>query len=287
LQPIERFGFDGAILFADILLIAQALGARLWFETGVGPRLSTLRSRDDVAKLKAHDAIHETLSPIYQTLRNLSGALPDHVTLIGFAGSPWTVASYMIAGRSNPQQTIAHQFKAEARGAFDALIERLTQATIAYLREQIKAGADVVKLFDSWAGSLQGQDFHDYCLKPNQRIIQALRAEFPKTPIIAFPRGVGHENYLQFTKAIKPDVIAIDQFVDVEWAANHLQPLACVQGNLDPSYLLAANAKGLVPEVKRIVRALANGAHIFNLGHGITPDANIAQVEEMIQAVRG
>uniref|UniRef100_UPI0035AF6FEF uroporphyrinogen decarboxylase family protein n=1 Tax=Paracoccus sp. TaxID=267 RepID=UPI0035AF6FEF len=170
LQPIRRYGFDAAILFADILLVPQALGADLWFVTGEGPRLSTITDAAGVAALKPVDAIHETLNPVYETVRILSRELPPEVTLIGFAGAPWTVATYMIAGRGTPDQGPAHAFKAADRAAFTALIERITEATIEYLSAQIQAGAEVVKLFDSWAGSLKGADFDDFALAPAKRI---------------------------------------------------------------------------------------------------------------------
>ncbi|MBL9060699.1 MAG: uroporphyrinogen decarboxylase, partial [Mangrovicoccus sp.] len=191
LQPIRRYGFDAAILFADILLVPQALGADLSFVEGEGPRLSTVTTEPDLARLKPADAIHDTLAPVYQTLRILTGALPRETTLIGFAGAPWTVASYMIAGRGTPDQGPAHRLKAEDRALFDALMDRLTEATILYLSAQIDAGAEVVKLFDSWAGSLKGADFDAYAVAPARRIIAALKARHPGIPVIAFPREAG------------------------------------------------------------------------------------------------
>ena len=166
LQPIRRYGFDAAILFADILLVPQALGADLWFVTGEGPRLSTVTEDVDFAALKGPDDIHEHLAPVYETVRILSGALPDETALIGFAGAPWTVATYMIAGRGTPDQGPAHALKAENRALFDKLMDRITEATIGYLSAQIEAGAEVVKLFDSWAGSLEGDDFKAYSVTP-------------------------------------------------------------------------------------------------------------------------
>ena len=179
LQPIRRYGFDAAILFADILLICQALGADLWFETGEGPRLSTITSPADLAALKPATAIHDRLAPIYETVRLLSRELPRETTLIGFAGAPWTVATYMIAGRGTKDQGPAHALKTADRATFAALIDLITEATIDYLSEQVKAGAEVVKLFDSWAGSLKGEDFTDFAVKPTARIIAALE-EAPK-----------------------------------------------------------------------------------------------------------
>ena len=166
LQPIRRYGFDAAILFADILLLPQALGVDLWFETGEGPRMSTTTTADELAGLRATADIHETLNPIYDTVRILSRELPRETTLIGFAGAPWTVATYMIAGRGTKDQGPAHALKAENRAVFEGILDRLTEATIEYLSKQIEAGAEVVKLFDSWAGSLKGEDFVKYALNP-------------------------------------------------------------------------------------------------------------------------
>jgi len=285
LQPIRRYGFDAAILFADILLLPQALGADLWFETGEGPRLSTIRDMAGVAALKPTEAIHDTLSPVYETVRILARELPRETTLIGFAGAPWTVATYMIAGRGTPDQGPAHALKAADRAAFDALMARLTEATVEYLSAQIVAGAEVVKLFDSWAGSLKGQDFHDYAVEPARRIIAALKERHPGIPIIAFPREAG-QGYVGFARATGADCVAVDNSVSADWAAEHVQKDGCVQGNLDPRHMVTGG-QALVDETKRITRAFAGGAHIFNLGHGITPDADPENVARMLEAIRG
>ena len=285
LQPIRRYGFDAAILFADILLLPQALGCDLWFETGEGPRLSTITTAEGLAGLKPKAAIHDTLSPVYETVRILSRALPREVTLIGFAGAPWTVATYMIAGRGTPDQGPAHALKAADRATFAGLIELLTEATIDYLSAQVEAGAEVVKLFDSWAGSLKGRDFDNFALKPAARIIAELKARHPGLPVIAFPREA-RERYVGFAKATGADCVALDNSVSAEWAAEHVQKDGCVQGNLAPSLLVTGGA-ALVSETKAIVRAFSKGPHIFNLGHGITPDADPENVHRMIEAVRG
>ncbi|MEM9715509.1 MAG: uroporphyrinogen decarboxylase [Pseudomonadota bacterium] len=284
LQPIRRYGFDAAILFADILLVPQALGADLWFVTGEGPRLSTITGPDDLAKLKSVEDIHETLNPIYQTVSNLSGALPKETTLIGFAGAPWTVATYMIAGRGTPDQGPAHKLLAEDRKTFEGVIDILTEATILYLRKQIDAGAEVVKIFDSWAGSLKGQDFIDFSIVPHQKIVAAVRETHPNTPIIGFPRGAG-EAYTDYVAKVPVEGVAIDTELSSEWAAQNLQPKTCVQGNLDQSLLVSGGDK-LVSETRRVVEAFKNGPHVFNLGHGITPDANPDHVSMMLDAIR-
>ena len=285
LQPIRRYGFDAAIMFADILLIPQALGADLWFVTGEGPRLSTVTKDADFNRLKPANETDATLNPIYETLRILSRALPAETTLIGFAGAPWTVATYMIAGRGTPDQGPAHNLMTENPDLFQRLIDLLTEATIDYLSKQIDAGAEVVKLFDSWAGSLKGRDFDRFALAPTRRIVTALKARHPNTPVIAFPREAG-EKYLGFAKATGADCLALDNSVDPHWAAAHLQPDGCVQGNLKSSHMVSGGP-ALVKDTKRIVAAFRNGPHIFNLGHGITPQADPDNVQRMIDAVRG
>ena len=284
LQPIRRYGFDAAILFADILLLPQALGADLWFETGEGPRLSTITTMDGVKALKPKDAIHDTLGPIYETVKILSRELPRETTLIGFAGAPWTVATYMIAGRGTKDQGPAHALKATDRAAFTALIDVITESTIDYLSMQVQAGAEVVKLFDSWAGSLKGPDFTDFAVKPAARIISALKARHPGLPIIAFPREAS-DGYIGFAAATGADCVAIDNSVTPEWAAAHVQSTGCVQGNLAPEHMVNGG-EALVRETRRVVQAFRQGPHIFNLGHGITPDANPDNVALMIETVR-
>ncbi|GAB4272156.1 MAG: uroporphyrinogen decarboxylase [Pararhodobacter sp.] len=285
LQPIRRYGFDAAILFADILLIGQAMGTKLWFAEGEGPRMETVTDREAVAALKPAEAIHETLSPIYETVRILSRELPRETALIGFAGAPWTVATYMVAGRGTPDQGPAHAFKQRDREGFAQLIDRLTAATIEYLSEQVNAGAEVIKIFDSWAGSLKGADFDDFALKPTATIIAALKARHPGLPIIAFPREAG-DRYVGFARATGADCVALDNSVSAEWAAAHVQIDGCVQGNLAPHHLVEGGA-ALVRETKRIVQAFSGGAHIFNLGHGITPQADPENVHRMLEAIRG
>ena len=284
LQPIRRYGFDAAILFADILLVPQALGADLWFVTGEGPRLSTITTQAELNKLVPADAIHDHLSPVYETVKILSKELPAETTLIGFAGAPWTVATYMIAGQGTPDQGPAHKLKAENRAVFDRLMDRITEATIHYMSKQIEAGAEVVKIFDSWAGSLQGDDFMNYSIKPMARITSALKEKHPGVPIIAFPRGAG-ERYVGAHAATGADCIAVDDGVTAEWAAENLQTGGCVQGNLKSSHMVSGG-DALVSETRRTVQAFSKGPHIFNLGHGITPDADPENVQLMIDTVR-
>ncbi len=284
LQPIRRYGFDAAILFADILLVPQALGAELWFVTGEGPRLSTITTEADFAKIGPASDVHETLNPIYETVRILSRALPSETTLIGFAGAPWTVATYMIAGRGTPDQGPAHALMQENTALFEALLARITEATIHYLSAQIEAGAEVVKIFDSWAGSLKGVAFEKYALEPAREITAALKARHPGIPVIGFPREAG-EKYVGFHKATGVDCVALDNSIDPDWAAAQVQVDGCVQGNLASRHMVTGGEE-LVADTRRIVQAFSKGPHIFNLGHGITPDANPDNVQIMIDTVR-
>ena len=284
LQPIRRYGFDAAILFADILLLPQALGADLWFVTGEGPRLSKITGDSDFNKLADIDKIHETLSPVYETVRILARDLPNDTTLIGFAGAPWTVATYMIAGKGTPDQGPAHKLKQENRALFRKLIDTLTLSTIEYLSRQVDAGAEVIKIFDSWAGSLKGADFKEFSLEPAKRITQEIKARYPDTPVIVFPREAG-DKYIGFGKATGADCVAVDNSVSPEWVAEHVQKDGCVQGNLKSSHMVTGG-QGLIGEVTRVVQALRKGPHIFNLGHGITPDADPENVKLMVDTVR-
>ncbi|MCL6282799.1 uroporphyrinogen decarboxylase [Ruegeria sp. 2012CJ41-6] len=285
LQPIRRYGFDAAILFADILLVPQALGADLWFVTGEGPRLSTITTQAEFDALKPAMDIHEVLSPIYQTVRNLSQELPSETTLIGFAGAPWTVATYMIAGRGTPDQGPAHALRLENPALFEALISRITAATIDYLSMQIEAGAEVIKIFDSWAGSLPDDAFEKYALEPTRAITRALKERHPGIPVIGFPREAG-EKYVGFARATGVDCVALDNSADPDWAARHVQVDGCVQGNLASRHMVTGG-QALVDETRQIVQAFSKGPHIFNLGHGITPDADLENVQLMIDTVRG
>ena len=218
-------------------------------------------------------------------MKILSRELPKETTLIGFAGAPWTVATYMIAGQGTPDQAPAHALKSENRPVFEGIINRITEGTISYLSMQIEAGAECVKLFDSWAGSLQDDDFVEFSVKPMQRITAALKEKHPGIPIIAFPRGAGKRN-IGMHAAIGADCIALDDGVDAAWAAEHVQKDGCVQGNLKSSHMVTGG-DALVSETRRICDAFSKGPHIFNLGHGVTPDANPDNVQLMIDTVRG
>lgn len=284
LQPIERFKFDAAIIFADILLIPQALGSELSFLEGDGPRLSRISNKNDILKLKPANSIHEHLAPIYNTVSLVAEQLSSKVALIGFAGAPWTVATYMIAGKGTKDQGPAHKFLKEDKDSFEMLINLLTEATILYLSKQIDAGAEVIKIFDSWAGSLKGEDFVNYAIRPIKKIITALNKLHPDVPIIAFPREAGLK-YIDFANETGANCIAIDHSVDPEWAATNLQIDSCIQGNLNPKHMVTGG-KALLEETTKILDCFSNGPHIFNLGHGITPDGKPENLQLMIDRIR-
>ncbi|MGF1660284.1 MAG: uroporphyrinogen decarboxylase [Rubrimonas sp.] len=287
LQPIRRYGFDAAILFADILLVPHGLGRKLWFAEGEGPRLEPLTTAADVAALADDAAMHAHLAPVYETVRRLRAALPEETALIGFAGAPWTVATYMIAGRGKDEQAGAKALMREAPDVFAALMGRLIDATTAYLEAQIDAGAQVVKLFDSWAGALvdDAAAFEAWIQEPAREIRSRLARTRPGVPIIAFPRGAG-ARYEAFAKAVMAEGVAIDSETPAAWARDHLQPHVAVQGNLDPA-LLVRGGEELDAAAEAVLDALGAGPFIFNLGHGITPDADPDNVARLVQVVRG
>ncbi|GMG83437.1 uroporphyrinogen decarboxylase [Paralimibaculum aggregatum] len=284
LQPIRRFGFDAAILFADILLVPQALGMKLWFAEGEGPRLAWPGDAPDIRALKPVDEIDETLAPVYETVRRLSASLPAETALIGFAGAPWTVATYMAAGRGTPDQGPARLWMYRDPAGFERLINIVTEATIHYLSRQIEAGAEVVKVFDSWAGTLAPEPFEAYSVAPMRRIVAALKARHPVVPVIGFPRGAG-PGYVGFAEATGVDALALDHTVPLDWARKALPKLA-LQGNLDP-VLMVTGGDALTQAARRMVAGMAGHPYVFNLGHGITPDADPAHVDQLLRAIRG
>jgi uroporphyrinogen decarboxylase len=281
LQPIRRFDFDGAILFSDILVIPHAMGQQLWFEAGEGPRLAPPLLDGDYSALKPDPAI---LNPVYETVRRVVADLPSHVTMLGFAGSPWTIATYMVAGQGSKDQASTRQLAYRDAPSFQRLIEAIVAATIDYLVGQIDAGVEAVQLFDSWAGSLAPDEFRRWVVAPNRAIVEQLRARRPDTPIIGFPKGIG-EKLSVYARETGVDAIGIDETIDPVWADEILDRSLPVQGNLDPLALLAGG-EGLGNAVNRIRAAFSKRPHIFNLGHGILPDTPVMHVEHLMAMIR-
>ena len=282
MQPIRRFGFDGAILFSDILVIPHALGQDLWFETGEGPRLAP-KLLD--TSLSALQRMPERLSPVIETVRQVKAALPPQTTFLGFAGSPWTVATYMVAGQGSREQAETRRFAYRDPKAFGEIITAIADLTVEYLSDQIEAGVDAVQLFDSWSGSLSPQQFEQWVIAPTVRIISKLKARHPHAVVIGFPKGAGGK-LPAYAREVGADAIGLDETVDPNWAHNNLPKDLPVQGNLDPLALITGGDM-LDQAITRIIDAFQDRPHIFNLGHGILPDTPIAHVEALVARIRG
>jgi uroporphyrinogen decarboxylase len=282
LQPIRRFGFDGAILFSDILVVPHALGQDLWFEAGEGPRLAPPLVDTTLASLAA---MPQRLDPVYATVARVAEALPPEATFLGFAGSPWTVATYMVAGQGSKDQAAARRMAFGDPAAFGAIVEAIVDLSVTYLSGQIEQGVEAVQLFDSWAGSLSPSQFERWVIAPNAEIVRRLKALHPDTPVIGFPKGAGGK-LASYANETGVDAIGLDETVDPAWADATLPAHLPVQGNLDP-LALVAGGEVLDAAIDRILAAFPDRPHIFNLGHGIVPDTPIAHVEHLIRRVRG
>jgi uroporphyrinogen decarboxylase len=282
LQPIERFGFDAAILFSDILVVPDALGRRVTFTENRGPEMAPITA-SEIGEIDP-SRFHGHLAPVYSTVEELREKLPGETTLLGFCGAPWTVATYMVAGRGTPDQAPTRLFAFREDEAFRMLLNLLADMSAEYLVRQIRAGADAVQIFDSWSGVLDEAAFEAYCVQPVKRIVERVRAEEPDAVIIGFPRGAGslYDDYRQKTGV---DALGLDWSVPIS-QAKRLQQAGAVQGNLDPMRLVAGG-RALDEGVDRILAALGEGPLVFNLGHGITPETPVAHVEQMIARVRG
>ncbi|WP_051249334.1 uroporphyrinogen decarboxylase [Inquilinus limosus] len=284
LQPIRRYGFDAAILFSDILVVPHALGQALDYVEGEGPKLEPVTDAAAVARLSA-DRLHEVLGPVYETVGRVAAALPSETALIGFAGSPWTVATYMVEGGGSKEYAAVKRLAYGEPETFARLIDLLVEATSAYLLRQIEAGAEAVQLFDSWAGVLPEGEFERWVVAPTRRIVEAVRAGAPGVPVIGFPRGAGllTERYLAGTGV---DAVGLDTTVPPGWAARALQPKAAVQGNLDPVFLLTGGAP-MLRAADAIVDALGRGPFVFNLGHGVLQKTPPEHVAALVRHLRG
>ena len=283
LQPVKRFGFDAAILFSDILLIPHALGQDVKFTESLGPQLSPVRNIEDIKKLNSElDFAH--LAAVYETVSKVASQLSKHVTLIGFAGAPWTVATYMVEGGTSKNFDLIKGWLFRDPIGFEILINRITDATIIHLCKQIEAGAEVVQLFESWAGVLPAKEFLRWCIRPVKVITERIKERFPTVPGIAFPRGAG-AGYTGYAEATGIDGLGVDYTLSPTWVAERLQPNVPIQGNLDPQVLLVGGSamKAAVSEIKL---ALNGGPFVFNLGHGVLPQTPPKHVAELVQLVR-
>ena len=285
LQPVRRYALDAAIVFSDILVVPDALGCRVRFEDGAGPKLEPQRDRAAIARLRTK-VDPERLAPVYETIRQVRRSLPAETPLIGFAGAPWTLAAYMVEGGSAPEFYGARAFALSQPEAFGGLIERLEEAVFDHLAAQIEAGVEVVQLFDSWAGILPEPEFVRWCEMPAGRIVRRLKARYPEVPAIAFPRGAG-VLYQRFCNAVPAEGVSLDTSVPLGWARQVLTGV-CLQGNLDPAALLAG-VEVACRDAKRIIDTLADRAFVFNLGHGVLPQTDpevVAALVDYVKSVR-
>jgi len=283
LQPIRRFNFDAAIIFSDILVVPHALGRVVRFEAGEGPRLDPLDTPDKIAALPSH-ANFARLEPVFEALRRVRRELDSNVALIGFCGAPWTVATYMVAGQGTPDQAPARILAYSQPDAFAKIIDVLIENSIQYLLGQLKAGADVLQIFDTWAGILPPREFARWSIEPTRRIVEGVRREAPDAKIIGFPRGAG-ALLPDYVEATGVDGVSIDWAAEPSLIRSRVQNRVAVQGNLDPLALIAGGA-ALDRAIDDVLSSYAPGRLIFNLGHGILPETPIAHVEQMIKRVR-
>ena len=284
LQPILRFDFDAAIIFSDILIVPHALGARLWFEDGEGPRLEPLSDRAALGKIRA-DLDRNIVGRVYEAISRVRAGLAPKAALIGFCGAPWTVATYWVAGRGTKDHAAARRLAADEPELFGEIIARLVAATADHLIGQLRAGADVVQIFDTWAGVLDPEGFERWCLQPTVEIVRRVRSAKPDAPIIVFPKGVSIDQAERFVRASGVDAVSLDSDANRALACKRLKPLCAIQGNLDPKVLVEGGA-ALDQAVDLIKEDFRGARHIFNLGHGILPETPIAHVERMIARVR-
>lgn len=284
LQPVRRFGFDAAIIFSDILVIPHALGQKLTFEPGEGPHLSPAIEDLSMLNKLADAADMDMLAPVFETIRRVRTELPPGIALLGFCGAPWTVATYMVAGRGTPDQAPARLLAYRDPDGFARLIDILVQASIDYLTEQFRAGVDAVQLFDTWAGVLGPGEFDRWCVRPAARIVAGVRQRMPGARIIGFPRGAG-TSLVSYVDGVAADAVGLDWIIDRTFVHDQIQVRRPVQGNLDPVALLAGGAS-LDREIDAVLAAFSGKPFIFNLGHGILPETPVAHVERMIKRVR-
>jgi len=285
LQPLRRYGFDAAILFSDILVIPDALGQKVEFVSGQGPQLEPIKNETQLESVIRNDGFHEHLKPVYETVRRLSAEIPKSTALIGFAGAPWTVATYMVEGKGSKDYAEVRSIAYQDPAFFQRLMDILVDRTASYLIEQAHNGAEALQVFDSWAGVLSEPQFIKWAIEPMAEIVKRVKAVHPNVPIIGFPRGAG-PMYERYVKETGVDGVGLDHSLPLEWARDHLQPHVTVQGNLD-NLLLVAGGEAMEAEAKRILEILGGGPFIFNLGHGIVPQTPPEHVARLCAIVRG
>lgn len=284
LQPLRRYGMDAAILFSDILVVPHALGQKLDYVEGEGPQLDPIRDASGLGRLATGD-FHDRLAPVYETVRRLSTAIPETTALIGFAGSPWTVACYMVEGGGSKEYAHVKRFAYGDPQGFQALIDLLVRTTADYLSAQIQAGAEAVQVFDSWAGVLPAPEFRKWVIEPTRRLVELLNARHPGVPVIGFPRGAG-AMYPEYAETTGVTALGLDTTVPPEWAASELQPKLPVQGNLDP-IMVVAGGDAMREAAAGILRSLSGGPFVFNLGHGVvqtTPPEHVGQLAALVKS---
>ena len=282
LQPINRFGFDAAIIFSDILVIPDALGQTVSFQEGVGPILDSLKNVNDLESLNRENII-DRLSPVYKALQITRRELPKETALIGFAGAPWTIATYMIEGGTSRDFLKTKFWAFSVPEEFDKLINILVGAITEHLIAQVESGADTIQIFDSWAGILPENEFDRWCLKPIEQIVSGVKGKHPSIPIIVFPRLAG-ERYIRIAEIEGVSAVSLDQTVSLGWAKKSLQSKVTLQGNLDPVYLLAGG-KVMREETARILGAFNSKPFVFNLGHGVLPSTPIQHVFDLCEFI--
>jgi uroporphyrinogen decarboxylase len=283
LQPMRRFGFDAAILFSDILVVPFAFGLPVTFEAGEGPRLPPSSSADNLVRDPQAWAV--ALEPIYEALRMTRAALDKDTALLGFAGAPWTLATYMAAGRGKDEQKAAKLWGYSDPQGFDHLLDILGDCVAFHLIRQLENGADAVQIFDSWASGLAPSTFERWVVQPTKRVVEKVRTAHPNAKIIGFPRASTLEGYESYARAVAVDAVSIDTATSMGWAAKALGGKVAVQGNLDPIALIAGG-DALARAVDEILEATQDVPHIFNLGHGILQETPIAHVEQLLTRIR-
>ena len=284
LQPLERYGFDAAILFSDILVIPDALGQKVEFREGEGPILEPIRNKNELERLSMI-GLHDHLAGVYETVLRLSKEIPKETALIGFAGAPWTVATYMVEGNGSKDCPTARTWAYSDPQGFSKLIELLVEATSAYLIKQIDYGAEVIQLFDTWAGVLSESQFQLWVIEPTRKIVQRINKAHPNVPVMGFPRGAGIL-YLDFVEKTGVSGVSLDNSVPIKWAVENIQPRCTVQGNLDNTALISGGEM-MEKEIYNILEGFSKGSHIFNLGHGILPQTPPENVSKLVEIIHG